>query len=124
MVRPPNQELPIMDENRFEGTAKQVGGKVQGAYGDAVGSDKHSAEGRLRDGEGAAQDLYGQGLDAARAAAAEARRYATDLYANAGSYARDGSEIARRQVHDHPLSSLLIAGFIGFMLGMNLRDRR
>ncbi|KAB0678073.1 CsbD family protein [Aureimonas leprariae] len=112
-----------MDKNRLEGAAKEFGGKVQGAYGDAVGSDENSAEGRLREAEGNAQNLYGQGRDAVRQAANEAGRYASDIYGNAGAYARDGGEAVRRQVHDNPLSALLIAGFVGFVLGLSVRDR-
>lgn len=112
-----------MDKNRFEGAAKEFGGNVQGAYGDAVGSDQNSAEGRLRESEGVAQGLYGQGRDAVREASHDAARYASDLYENAGGYARDGGQAVRRQVHDHPLSSLFVAGFIGFMLALTIRDR-
>lgn len=112
-----------MDKNRFEGAAKEFGGKVQGAYGDAVGSDANSAEGRFREAEGSAQNLYGQGRDAVRGATEEASRYAADIYQNAGAYARDGGEAVRRQVHDNPIGALVFAGFVGFVLGLNYRDR-
>ncbi|GGE11128.1 UPF0337 protein [Aureimonas endophytica] len=112
-----------MDRNRLEGAAKEFGGKVQGAIGDAVGSDGNSAEGRIREAEGAAQNLYGQGRDALRGATAEASRYASDLYENAGAYARDGGEAVRRQVHGNPLSALIVAGAVGFVLGLSFRDR-
>lgn len=112
-----------MDKNRFEGAAKEFGGKVQGAFGDAVGSDRQSAEGRVRETEGMAQNLYGQGRDAVREAADEASRYASDIYENAGAYAHEGQKVVRRQVQDRPLSSLLVAGLIGFAIGITMRDR-
>ena len=108
-----------MDRNRFEGSARELGGKLQGAFGDAVGSDRQSAEGRLNQAEGAAQNLYGQGRDALRGAS----HYASDLYENAGTYADQGRKVVRRQVHDNPFSALLVAGFIGFLLGLAARDR-
>ncbi|WP_185982941.1 CsbD family protein [Aureimonas mangrovi] len=112
-----------MDKNRVEGAAKEFGGKVQGAYGDAVGSDQASAEGRMREAEGTAQNLYGQGRDAVRDAADDASRYASDLYDNAGAYAQAGSRAVRRQVQESPLSMLLVAGAIGFVLGLSARGR-
>jgi uncharacterized protein YjbJ (UPF0337 family) len=112
-----------VDKNRVEGAAKEFGGKVQGAYGDAVGSDKSSAEGRMREAEGTAQNLYGQGRDAVREAADDASRYASDLYDNAGAYAQAGGRAVRRQVQESPLSMLLVAGAIGFVLGLSARGR-
>ena len=112
-----------MDSNRLEGTAKELGGKLQGALGDAFGSDRDSAEGRRRQAEGTAQNLLGQGKDALREARHDATKYATDLYENAGTYAEEGTRAVRRTVHDNPLSSLLVAGAIGFVLGLLARDR-
>ncbi|WP_062228943.1 CsbD family protein [Aureimonas frigidaquae] len=112
-----------MDKNRVEGAAREFGGKVQSAFGDAVGSDRHSAEGRAREAAGTAENLYGQGRDALREAAGEASRYASDLYENAGAYAQQGSKVVRRKVNDSPLSALLVAGVVGFVLGFSLRDR-
>ncbi|RIY00088.1 CsbD family protein [Aureimonas flava] len=112
-----------MDSNRLEGSAKEMGGKLQGALGDAFGSDKDSAEGRRREFEGSAQNLYGQGRDALREATNDATRYASDLYENAGAYADRSGRVVRQTVHDNPLSSLLVAGAIGFVLGLLARDR-
>ncbi len=108
-----------LDKNRFEGSARELGGKLQSAFGDAFGSDKNAAEGRLRQAEGAAQDLYGQGREALR----DASHYASDLYENAGAYAERGSKVVRHKVHQNPLSALLVAGLIGFVLGLIARDR-
>ena len=112
-----------MDKNRFEGATREWGGKLQSAIGDAVGSDRNSAEGRARQAEGAAQNLYGQGRDALRDATQEASKYAADLYDHAGAYAQEGGKIVRRRVHDTPLSALVIAGLLGFLLGLSVRDR-
>jgi uncharacterized protein YjbJ (UPF0337 family) len=47
-----------MDENRFEGTARNVGGKVQEGLGRATGDVKTKTEGMINQAAGAAQDLY------------------------------------------------------------------
>lgn len=112
-----------MDKNRIEGAAKELGGKAQGAFGDAVNSDRDSVQGRVREAEGAARNLYGQGRDAIRDATDEATRYASGLYDDAKPYVRDGSRAVRQQVHENPISALFVAGVIGFLLGLILRDR-
>lgn len=48
-----------MDENRFEGTARNIGGKVQEGVGRATGDVKTKTEGVMNQAAGAAQDLYG-----------------------------------------------------------------
>jgi uncharacterized protein YjbJ (UPF0337 family) len=55
-----------MDENRFEGTARNVGGKVQEGIGRVTGDARTQAEGVMNQAAGAAQDLYGQTADVAR----------------------------------------------------------
>ena len=55
-----------MDENRIEGTARNVGGKVQEGFGKVTGNANTQAEGLANQAAGAAQDLYGQAADAAR----------------------------------------------------------
>ena len=53
-----------MDENRFEGTARNLGGKVQEGVGRATGDFKTTTEGLVNQAAGTAQDLYGQTADA------------------------------------------------------------
>ena len=55
-----------MDENRFEGTARNLGGKVQEGVGRAAGDFKTTTEGLVNQAAGTAQDLYGQTADVAR----------------------------------------------------------
>ena len=54
-----------MDENRIEGTARNLGGKVQEGWGKATGSTQTQAEGLANQAAGTAQDVYGQAADAA-----------------------------------------------------------
>lgn len=59
-----------MDENRVEGSLRNVGGKVQEGVGRATGDAKTRAEGLINQAQGTAQDLYGQTADAAKQTAA------------------------------------------------------
>jgi uncharacterized protein YjbJ (UPF0337 family) len=54
-----------MDDDRVEGTARNVGGKVQEGWGKVTGNAQTQAEGLANQAAGAAQDLYGQAADAA-----------------------------------------------------------
>ncbi len=58
-----------MDENRVEGTARNIGGKVQEGLGHVAGDLGTEAKGRLNQAAGTAQDLYGQAKDATTDAA-------------------------------------------------------
>jgi uncharacterized protein YjbJ (UPF0337 family) len=55
-----------MDKDRVVGSAKEFGGRVEGAVGDIAGDSKTQASGRAREAAGTVQDLYGQAKDAAR----------------------------------------------------------
>ena len=46
-----------MDENRIEGTARNLGGKAHEAWGNATGNARTQAEGAINQAAGAAQDL-------------------------------------------------------------------
>ena len=54
-----------MDENCLSGTAKNLGGKVEEAFGRATGDARTHTHGQMRQAEGSVQDLYGQAKDAA-----------------------------------------------------------
>jgi uncharacterized protein YjbJ (UPF0337 family) len=58
-----------MDENRIEGTARNLGGKAQESFGRVTGDTKTKTEGMMNQAAGAAQDLYGQTADVARQSA-------------------------------------------------------
>jgi uncharacterized protein YjbJ (UPF0337 family) len=63
-----------MDENRVEGTARNLGGKVQEGFGKVTGNARTQAEGLANQAVGAAQDLYGQAADTARETQAASRK--------------------------------------------------
>jgi uncharacterized protein YjbJ (UPF0337 family)/ElaB/YqjD/DUF883 family membrane-anchored ribosome-binding protein len=84
-----------MDENRVEGTARNVGGKVQEGFGKVTGNAHTQGEGLANQAAGAAQDLYGQAADAATGF----------------------EKILRRTIETQPYTSAIVALGIGWLLG-------
>jgi uncharacterized protein YjbJ (UPF0337 family) len=106
-----------MDKDRIVGSAKDIGGKLEGAVGEATGDAKTQASGRAREAAGAAQDLYGQAKDAARSVGDAATSYVRGAYENSETL-RASSEAVAQKVQQNPLGSLLIAGCVGFALAL------
>ena len=77
-----------MDENRIEGTTKDVGGKIQDAVGGLTGDTSTQARGKANQAAGQAQDVYGQMVD------------------DVTSFAKD-----------QPVAALLSAAGVGLVLG-------
>jgi uncharacterized protein YjbJ (UPF0337 family) len=88
-----------MDENRVEGTARKVSGKVQEGVGRVTGDAQTHAEGLANQAAGTAQDLYGQATDTAR-------ETITTL-----------DQWLRNRIETQPYASALIALSIGWLLG-------
>lgn len=88
-----------MDENRLEGTARNLGDKVQEGFGRATGDAKTQAEGMARQVRGTAKDLYGQATDTAR-------RTATTM-----------DSWLRETIETQPYTTAVAALGIGWLLG-------
>jgi uncharacterized protein YjbJ (UPF0337 family) len=95
-----------VDEDRLTGTAKNLGGQAEQAYGRATGDLKSQLQGKARQVEGAAQDVYGQAKDAA-ASAAEA----------VGDHAREAEDFIRTTIEQRPYTAAAVALGIGFLIG-------
>ena len=95
-----------MTDDRMAGTAKNLGGKVQEGYGSMTGDLGHEVKGRMRQAEGAAQDLYGQAKDALSDAARVAQDGAVE--------ARD---IVREIIEERPYTVAIAALAVGFVIG-------
>jgi uncharacterized protein YjbJ (UPF0337 family) len=107
-----------MDKDRIAGSAKDFAGKVESTVGGIAGDARTQAAGQVREATGTAQNLYGQAKDAAREASDAAVSYAKDAYENSGDTFRDGSQAIAKKVQENPLGAMLIAGGIGFALGL------
>jgi uncharacterized protein YjbJ (UPF0337 family) len=55
-----------MDENRIEGAARDIGGKLEEAVGAVTGDRERQARGQANRAAGAAQNAYGQAVDCLR----------------------------------------------------------
>jgi len=82
-----------LDENRVKGTARNLGGKAEEAWGNVTGDARTQAEGAINQAAGAAQDFYGQTVDATRETASSFERRC----------------VARSKPNPIPASSLLSA---------------
>jgi uncharacterized protein YjbJ (UPF0337 family) len=96
----------VMDENRFAGTAKNIGGKVEEGFGRVTGDSRSQVEGIANQAAGAAQDLYGQARDSASDAAGAVRDSAASL-----------EKWLRHTVETQPYTTALVAVGVGWLLG-------
>jgi uncharacterized protein YjbJ (UPF0337 family) len=88
-----------MDENRVEGTARNVGGKIQEGVGRFTGNTRTQAEGLVNQAAGTAQDLYGQAADVAR------------------DRASGFEQALRHTIETQPYTSVLVAIGVGWLIG-------
>ncbi len=85
-----------MDENRIEGGLRDAAGRVQDSVGGLMGDSKTQADGKMRQAAGQAQQAYGQAADSVR----------------------DTAEQVSEMVRGQPLTALLVAAGIGYVIGM------
>jgi|ERR1700676_3167963 uncharacterized protein YjbJ (UPF0337 family) len=95
-----------MNENRIEGAAKNMGGKLEEGFGRATGDVKSQVEGTVKQAAGAAQELYGQARETAGDAAAVIRK-------QAGSF----EQTIRDNLETRPYTAVAIALAIGWFVG-------
>jgi uncharacterized protein YjbJ (UPF0337 family) len=88
-----------MDENRIEGSARNLGGKVQEGIGRVTGDAKSTIEGVMNQAAGTAQNLYGQSADAARQTASTLDSW------------------LRNTIETQPYTTAIVALGIGWLLG-------
>ncbi len=101
-----------MDENQVEGAAKDIGGNVKSAFGDVTGDTKTQASGAVDQIVGTAQKAYGKVKD--QVANSGAGSAMIDQLDEASAFLGD-------TVAERPLTSLLVAGAVGYVLAMLMR---
>ncbi len=99
-----------MDENEIEGAAKNIGGNVKSAFGNVTGDSQTQASGMVDQVVGTAQKAYGKVKDQASGAGSTL----VDQLDEAGAFLGD-------TVAERPLTSLLVAGAVGYVLAMLVR---
>jgi uncharacterized protein YjbJ (UPF0337 family) len=103
-----------MDEDRIEGTARNLGGKLQEGFGRMAGDAKTQAEGMVNQVRGTAQDLYGQARD-------NASQVADETAARARRTASSFENALRNTIETQPYTAVFIALGIGWLLGRTHR---
>lgn len=114
-----------MDENRFEGAARNLGGKVETAVGNMIGDTKLKTEAAVDKVAGKAQHLGGQAADAVRNTVGQAADKVRNLSELAGDYGsqvldqvEEYGDMVAEQIDARPITALLIAAGVGFLLAM------
>jgi uncharacterized protein YjbJ (UPF0337 family) len=95
-----------MDENRIAGTARNVGGKAEEAFGRATGNAKTETEGTIDRMKGTAQDFYGQARDGAAEVAGSAKNAGASL-----------EQLLRTTIERQPYTATAVALGVGWFLG-------
>lgn len=99
-----------MDEDRLAGAAKDTGGNIKSAVGNMTGDTKTQAEGLTDQIAGTAQRTYGKVKDQASSASSAVADQLDDASAFLGD-----------TVAERPLTALLVAGAVGYVLAMLTR---
>jgi uncharacterized protein YjbJ (UPF0337 family) len=61
-----NEETDMVDKDRVEGSAKNIGGKIKEGFGKLTGDSKTEAEGKADQAEGRVQNTVGGIKDSVR----------------------------------------------------------
>ena len=103
-----------MDENRLEGAAREVGGKVESVVGAVTGDPKAKAQGYVDDTYGQAQQAYGKIKDTAGQYADQAADFGSQLL----DQIEDAGDYIAEQVDQRPVTAVLIAAAVGFLIAL------
>ena len=106
-----------MNEDRFTGTGKNIGGHVEQGFGRAAGDVKTEVEGKMKQATGAAQDIYGQAKDAAGEAYGQAKDAAGDAARSVQEHAAPLEEFLRNAIESRPYTSVAVALGLGWFIG-------
>ena len=92
----------MVDENRIEGTARNVGGRIKDAIGGLTGDAGTQAQGKAEQAAGTAQDTFGAAMDTAD----------------------DWRERLTTFTKERPITALLSAVSVGYVLHLMTRSSR
>ena len=131
-----------MNKNELHGGARYLGGKVEKAVGDAVGSREWQVDGVVDQVAGGAENLYGRArgiaedavdaapgfVDEAKERLGDAADRTRDIADRAGDAAARGTRAANAAVSNNPASwavfAALGAGIGGYLLGWLIDGER
>jgi uncharacterized protein YjbJ (UPF0337 family) len=101
-----------MDEDRVTGTVEDIKGQVKEGAGKVLGDTKMEAEGYADQMIGAAQKTFGQARDTVREAASSMQAQASTI-----------GEYLDETIQERPLTALLAAGAVGYVLSLLIHRR-
>ncbi len=101
-----------MNEDRIEGAATTLGGRVETNLGEITGDRKLQSDGLVDKARGSAQNMFGGAQDAIRSAL---DRAPLDV--------RDGAERAVAAARKNPILAALAVGAVGVILAKVFRGR-
>jgi uncharacterized protein YjbJ (UPF0337 family) len=96
----------LMNEDRVIGKAENVGGRVEEGLGRATGDVKSELQGKAKQVEGAAQDVYGQVKESASDAVEAIRESASGA-----------EDFLRTTIEERPYTAAAVALGIGYLIG-------
>ena len=99
-----------MDEDRVTGTVKTVAGKLEEGLGSATGDAKSQVQGKMKQAEGNAQDVYGQVKDSSGEAVTAVRNFSESL-----------DDTVREYIEANPYTAAAIALGLGWLIGRSHR---
>jgi uncharacterized protein YjbJ (UPF0337 family) len=88
-----------VDTNRMTGTARNLAGKAEEAYGRFTGDDRHRVQGAVNQAAGAVEDAYGRASD----------------------MAQDTTRRFVDQMRERPITALVTAAAVGYVLAWMMR---
>ena len=127
-----------MVENQMEGTARDVGGKIESAVGSVTDDTKSTVQGKVDQAAGKAQRAYGDAKDAVASAADDAGSTLGGVAKQVGEQAsqlggqayEQGSKAAQYvgdYVRNEPIAAMLgvaaLGMLVGYLLGRPPHDR-
>ena len=117
-----------MNDDKIQGTARMIGGKLEDVVGGLTGDTKTQAQGKVDQLTGKAQQVLGGAKDAVASVAGEtastvsgvADRVATaasDLDHNAYEKSADVAHKVGEVVRESPFTVMIAAGMLGLVVG-------
>lgn len=111
-----------MDTDRIKGAAQDLGGRLQQGFGNLTGDRSAQAEGTAREMGGKAQGLFGEAKDQARDLAEDAGDYARQAARQSSRHVREGADAVGHSIASYPVIYLFAAAAVGFFASMLLSD--
>lgn len=106
-----------MTENQIEGTARNVGGKVESAVGSVTGDVKSKAEGKIDQVAGKAQRAYGDAKEAVASATDDAGSTLGGMAQQLGDHGTKAAKYVGDYVRNEPVAVMLGVAALGMVIG-------